>query len=76
MVLRVPTPRTTRRRSTSTARYGCVPDVLPKFLTTLLLQDGSIDAFPVGFLNVYYGPGNEPEINLANVRDSSHPYRA
>ncbi|KDQ09186.1 carbohydrate-binding module family 5 protein [Botryobasidium botryosum FD-172 SS1] len=30
-------------------------------------QDDSIDVFPLAFLNVFFGPGGEPEINLANV---------
>ena len=32
--------------------------------------DNSIDAFPVAFVNVFFGPGGLPEINLANVRPS------
>ena len=30
--------------------------------------DNSIDAFPVAFVNVFFGPGGLPELNLANVR--------
>jgi chitinase len=34
------------------------------------LQDNAIDVFPIAFLNVFFGPGGAPSINLANVRDS------
>ena len=33
------------------------------------LQDEAIDVFPVAFLNVFFGPGDAPSINLANVID-------
>ncbi|KAG9011047.1 Chitinase 1 [Tulasnella sp. JGI-2019a] len=29
--------------------------------------DATTDAFPVAFLNVFFGPGNAPELNLANT---------
>ena len=28
-----------------------------------------IDVLPIAFLNVFFGPGNAPSINLANVRN-------
>lgn len=31
-------------------------------------DDSTIDAFPVAFLNVFFGTGGLPSINLANVR--------
>ncbi|KAJ3490512.1 hypothetical protein NLI96_g1393 [Meripilus lineatus] len=30
-------------------------------------QDDAIDVFPVAFVNVFFGPGNAPSINLANI---------
>jgi len=36
--------------------------------TNSLLQDNSIDAFPLAFLNVAFDTGGLPSINLANVR--------
>ena len=30
-------------------------------------QDDAIDVFPLAFLNVFFGPGGEPSLNLANV---------
>ena len=30
-------------------------------------QDDSIDFFPMAFLDIFFGPGGEPSINLANV---------
>lgn len=35
--------------------------------TILELQDDSIDVFPISFLNVFFGTGGAPSINLANV---------
>lgn len=32
------------------------------------LQDDVIDVLPIAFLNVFFGPGGAPSINLANVR--------
>lgn len=32
------------------------------------VQDNAIDILPVSFLNVFFGPGDVPSINLANVR--------
>ena len=37
-------------------------------------DDSVIDAFPVAFLNVFFGTGGEPSINLANVRDNTFRY--
>ncbi|KZS93070.1 class III chitinase [Sistotremastrum niveocremeum HHB9708] len=34
-------------------------------------QDNSIDVLPVAFLNVFFGPGGLPEVNLANICNSS-----
>lgn len=31
-------------------------------------KDDAIDVVPVAFLDVFFGPGNVPSINLANVR--------
>ncbi|OJT03206.1 Chitinase 1 [Trametes pubescens] len=33
-------------------------------------QDDSIDAFPIAFLNVFFGAGNEPSIDLSNICSS------
>ncbi|KAJ2928915.1 hypothetical protein H1R20_g8190, partial [Candolleomyces eurysporus] len=30
-------------------------------------EDNSIDVFPIAFLNVFFGPGNVPSLNLANT---------
>lgn len=30
-------------------------------------QDDAIDVFPLAFLNVFFGPGGEPSLNLANT---------
>ncbi|KAL0950816.1 hypothetical protein HGRIS_007580 [Hohenbuehelia grisea] len=32
-----------------------------------VFQDNAIDVFPVSFLNVFFGPGGVPSINLANT---------
>jgi chitinase len=36
-------------------------------------SDDSIDFFPMAFLNVFFGAGGEPSINLANVSETSIP---
>lgn len=36
-------------------------------------QDNSIDVLPVAFLNVFFGPGGLPEVNLANVKHAFLP---
>ncbi|CEI86990.1 Putative Glycoside hydrolase family 18 protein [Rhizopus microsporus] len=33
-------------------------------------DDDSIDVFPISFLTTFFGPGNSPEINLANTCNS------
>ena len=38
-----------------------------KFSKYMYLQDDTINAFPLAFLNVYFGAGGLPEINMANV---------
>lgn len=30
-------------------------------------NDNAIDVFPLAFLNVFFGPGGAPSLNLANV---------
>jgi len=35
--------------------------------TDTVLQDDAVDVFPIAFLNVFFGPGGAPSINLANV---------
>ncbi|KAJ3512332.1 hypothetical protein NMY22_g15366 [Coprinellus aureogranulatus] len=32
-----------------------------------LTQDNAIDVLPVAFVNVFFGPGNAPSLNLANI---------
>ena len=52
--------------------YGAThPDDVANFQQRLSFYCGSdsvIDAFPVAFLNVFFGTGGLPSINLANVR--------
>ncbi|KAH9885775.1 glycoside hydrolase superfamily [Cubamyces lactineus] len=49
--------------------YGATHSDTANFQKTLstYCQDDSIDAFPVAFLNVFFGPGGVPSIDLANI---------
>ena len=67
-----PTPLITRSHLHSTARYVHIKVQCPEYLCTHVAtfdirQDDAIDVFPLAFLNVFFGPGGEPSLNLANV---------
>ncbi|TCD70241.1 Chitinase 1 [Steccherinum ochraceum] len=49
--------------------YGATHSDTANFQKTLSFycQDNSIDAFPVAFLNVFFGAGGLPSIDLANI---------
>ncbi|KAJ8454693.1 hypothetical protein ONZ51_g12886 [Trametes cubensis] len=53
--------------------YGARHSDTANFQKTLstYCQDDSIDAFPVAFLNVFFGPGGFPSIDLANICSTS-----
>ncbi|KAI0786086.1 glycoside hydrolase family 18 protein [Abortiporus biennis] len=52
--------------------YGATHSDVVNFQKPLAFycQDDAIDVFPVAFLNVFFGPGNVPSINLANTCNS------
>ena len=39
------------------------------WLTLHIGQDNAVDVFPLAFLNVFFGTGGEPSLNLANVNE-------
>ncbi|THV02759.1 glycoside hydrolase [Dendrothele bispora CBS 962.96] len=49
--------------------YGATHSDTANFQTNLAhyCQDDTIDVFPLAFMNVFFGPGGLPEINLANT---------
>ncbi|KAI0819278.1 glycoside hydrolase [Trametes gibbosa] len=49
--------------------YGATHSDTANFQKSLATycQDDSIDAFPIAFLNVFFGAGNEPSIDLSNI---------
>ncbi|KAK7694334.1 hypothetical protein QCA50_001517 [Cerrena zonata] len=49
--------------------YGATHSDVANFQKPLAFycQDNAIDVLPVAFLNVFFGPGNVPSINLANT---------
>ncbi|CDO71799.1 Glycoside Hydrolase Family 18 / Carbohydrate-Binding Module Family 5 protein [Trametes cinnabarina] len=52
--------------------YGATHSDTANFQKTLstYCQDDSIDAFPIAFLNVFFGPGGVPSIDLSNICSS------
>ncbi|KAI9061210.1 carbohydrate-binding module family 5 protein [Trametes sanguinea] len=53
--------------------YGATHSDTANFQKTLstYCQDDSIDAFPIAFLNVFFGPGGVPSIDLSNICSSA-----
>ncbi|THH32105.1 hypothetical protein EUX98_g2083 [Antrodiella citrinella] len=49
--------------------YGATHSDVANFQKPLSVycQDDAIDVFPIAFLNTFFGPGNVPSINLANI---------
>ncbi len=41
--------------------------------TAICPQDDAVDVFPLAFMNVFFGPGGLPSINLANVNQILSP---
>lgn len=42
---------------------------------TMFPQDDAVDVFPLAFMNVFFGTGGVPSLNLANVNQILSPFR-
>lgn len=70
MAPRVEVRQVTSSRSASTVRSVAIAGVIDTHLIKLCmhLQDDSIDAIPIAFLDVFFSTGGQPQLDLANVR--------